>query len=218
MATKWYVIKDRVEMKVGEEIDISTFNVLANEAIADLNEVAYIIAPVLTVTSANIAEKHLGCNFARHSSAIKLPEDFSTIIKLDVIDRQGNVIKAKETSINSFTINDYDRGNQTWDVAFYIFGDEIVLFTPEKVNEVRIYYTRRMAVLKSIDEQDVELENNFENLLTFSICHKWLENFVGTEDQETTAMFQKYQLLKKEYEEKNLPKKTNKRQSRITVI
>lgn len=323
MKTNWQTIKNRVEMKIGEELDINDFVLLANEAVADLNEVAYIIAPTKIYSSNDIFKEDLVYegiyterlsqkpndqlleingvyyhevilpfeytpgygeletssnneylhiiedfntpnystrrvliskpafivpaegikmifrkrimkinkdDYGRSENVIYVPEDFSSMIKLEVVDKDGNVIKAKETSINSFTENDYDRGLKYTDSIYYIIGKEIHLFSGSDVQEIKLYFTRRMknvsvfkddqdkVNLHSLDSQYVELENNFENLLTFSISHKWLENFVGTEDSETNNMFQKYLTLKKEYEEKNLPKRTNKRQSRIAII
>lgn len=307
MKTNWETIKKRVEMKIGENIDINDFALLANEAIADLNEVAYITAPVkfyqkedvitedeevtykvnyidkklinintssthyafhlpfkYTPGSGNLEIKYEGLGkediniiedndnvntetnvvlWPKHiyykikdtdqitftkremrttdyESILALPDELSSIIKLEVVDQSGYVLKTNEVSINSLTEDNYDRGRKG-KILYYIYDNKIHLLFDGLIKEARLYYTRRM---KNVSEkrqfalQNVELENNFENLFTFSICHKWLENFVGTEDAETNNMFQKYQMLKKEYEEKNLPKRSNRRQTRIEII
>lgn len=323
MKTKWEEIKQRVELKVGEEIDGEDFVVLANEAMADLNEVAYItgapmiypegyikdrddefeitldeifkladakgeagnkefkitlpfmyatnhgtlsikfdetsktksnshfyfreVVPVnsesdeiiiIAPQAWNQYDKSVAGNvtgslkiknkiirfygddkYNRKEFVIKLPDNLSSLIKLEIYTDK-EVYECDEVSINSFSSNDYGFSVKNLDNVFYIEGDEAHIITGETIREVRVHYARKMKKLLSKDSlgvQEVELDSNFENLLTFSISHKWLENFVGTEDSETNNMFQKYQLLKKEYETKNLPKRTKRRQLSIML-
>lgn len=313
--TSWEEIKERVELKLGEAIDKDPFTILANEAIMDLNEVAYIEAPVKRYLSEDIQtddhifaitleellnqfqrnettgdialdlpfEYNIGYNeiemsldykyitlretdsfdgvadvvivnitkndmddiiagkdLARkeitiikksmrlkdekntfdNELIIQLPQNFSSMIKLEAYDERGVVWKCQPTSINSFDIEAEDRNLKGSNIIYYVHGMEVHVFTAIKINEFRLYFARRMTPVDrnvAFTIQYVELEQNFENMLTFLIAHKWLENFVGTEDSETNNMFQKYQTLKQEYMLKNLPKRTKRRQSNISI-
>ena len=49
--TTWDEIKERVEIKVGEDIDSLDFTILANSALSELNEAAYTEAPAYRYTN-----------------------------------------------------------------------------------------------------------------------------------------------------------------------
>lgn len=74
---------------------------------------------------------------------------------------------------------------------------------------------QKVSHIESLSVQYVEIEANYENMFVYSISHKFLENFVGTEDSETNNMFKKYETLRQEYELKRLPKKLKRRQKSV---
>lgn len=293
-------IKERVELKISEEMDASAFAILANETLSELNEVAYLEAPVKKYSSEEIYKTNpvmrqifdyatkgkdllinlpfnykVGANeltvlvwdedrieqipfkFAEFGQVhldsdklilkqlttekgkvlveveldmfkgkqydkeviVKLPDDFSTMIRVE-IRSNTNTIAAKEVSVNSFNEN-LITTDTYYAHIYYIVGNMLHIISPESIEAINLHYTRRMTKVDKetdLNLQYVEIEPNFENLIVVSIAHKWFENFVGTNNSETNNMFEKYQILKEEYESKSLPKKLKRRQKSIDTI
>lgn len=322
--TTWQDIKDRVEIKVSDDIEIDAFITLANESLDDLHEVAFIeAAPIfykgndikrsndyfkveakeivdngrlLTNTELEFNGIQLGkkCFFYKlpfyytpssnslsfsydeykntldiflpnpkyketniiifdltnydpfdlldstvntnfefrnsvmrapnkegfYETIIKLPENFSTIIKLEAYEAENDVFTVESTSLNSMDFNNWSRTNNFAKHLYFMQGETVHIISWNYPKEFVLYYTRRLEKLNmevSLNNWPIEFENNFANLLTYSIAHKYNENYVGSEDTETTALFNKYMTLKNEYEQKNMPKKIKRIQTEIIV-
>lgn len=340
--TAWNAIKDRVELKVGERIEHKDFCILANEAISELNQSAYIEAPVkrykgneikfkdeehittlsemldsLTdvknsehklndistipggtiwidyeyvlpfeydrgygdlvmtipaelnkvisiredefdlnrktdvvivsvlyrsvnkVANDAIAElrkdidmAHKEINFTKKiirvennkftsncESVITLPENFSSLTKLEVVDIDGNAIKAHKTTVLALDVNDNDNYSD-YSHIFYQHGNEIHIYSTWSILSVNLYYIRRMTNVNdkyALTEQYVDFGPNFENVMTLSIAYKWSENFLGTEDAGTLQLYKSYAFLKREFEETEAARRKNNRQKKITI-
>lgn len=306
--TTWNEIKDRVEIKISEDIDNDDFITLANSALSELNEAAYVEAPayqykkenddiiyenptqevflkdIVGFADGNIyTDKEIILDFQyyvgvnelvfenetesiekivevgtpyqlsnkikittnaktkdtdsfkvtrdifknvsnlyndKYQMIIKLPENFSTITRLEASSSLGTVA-IKNVSLNEFDNDSTPRGTN-YEELYYIHNGYIYIMGSQKFTNIKLYYARRMnKVLRApeylLTTQTVEIDPNFENMLVYSIAHKWLENFVGSEDSETQAVFKKYLTLKAEFEATNVPKRTNRRQSSIDV-
>lgn len=314
MKTTWQEIKERVELKIGEDIDMSEFSVLANEAISDLQEVAMVKAPVMhygekdimmddeefefTINDINVNDSNqyddylklsipfnyhpgygeielvaispnapklyfkeddskafyessfvyiknglifqdqdlynqnlgqtyklirktmsvVGKQSSMNELVIKKPDNMFIPIDLRIIAKNGETFGAELTTSSNSMDEEYRYGTKTHS-AYYINDGKIHIFTEIcNIESINFTYYKAMDKIKkqiSAEQQIVELEPGFENLLTFAICHKWLENFVGVDDQETQTMFKKYLTLKQEYEVTAKQRKMERRQTRI---
>lgn len=126
----------------------------------------------------------------------------------------------RAVALNSFSYDNmtYESNNE---FVYYIKGEYVhIISYGREIKEISMHYTRRMTEVDpdiDFDEQDVEFDVNYANIIVFSIAHKILENNVGTEDAETATMFQKYDYLRNEYINKVVPVKLKRRQKALNL-